>query len=275
MIEQEVEKEEFLESGLLEVYIMGLSNTEEAALVERMLEKYPELYDEKNAIELTLEDAAFANPIEPNPALFGKISNQIFQKENTSQEPKQESKLLVSPNRKGSYWNPLSMAASIGLVVCLSAIFYLYQQNKELHTASTLAKVEEVFLKGQVEELQKAQVQSSNFTNSIGQVGTRQIVLVSTQQKASKAIVFWNPENHKVWLVNAELPELPKDKQYQLWGIVGGKPTDAGVFDANPNASIAIELKSISKPQAFAVTIENRGGSASPTLSTLCLQASL
>ena len=46
--------------------------------------------------------------------------------------------------------------------------------------------------------------------------------------------------------------------------------------DANSGERmIAVELKSIDRPQALAVTVENRGGVASPTLSTLCLKADI
>jgi len=273
-----MEKAEFIESGLLESYVLGITNMNESALVEDMLAKYPDLKSEKESIEMALEQVAFENGIEPGAHVFDKLSNQLFSEEEVKNEiieEKQEAKIIPIHSQTPGFWKPLSMAASIGLLLVGAWAVTLNQQNSNLAEQSKIASVEQVFLNKKIEELTQRQQQASTFAQAIAQAGTRQIVLASTQQKPTKAIVFWNPENHTVWLVDTDLPQLPEDKQYQLWGIVGGKPIDAGVFDAIGGKAVAIELKAVAKPQAFAVTVENRGGSASPTLSTLCLQAAL
>ena len=200
-----------------------------------------------------------------------------FQDETNKTLPNKPAKARIIPitTQFGGYWKPFSIAASIGLAVVSVWAFKLNQENSRLGEESKLAGVEQVLLNRKIEELTQQQQQTSTFTQAIAQIGTKQVVLISTQQKPTKAIVFWNAENHTVWLVDTDLPQLPADNQYQLWGIVGGKPTDAGVFDSNGGKAIAIELKAISKPQAFAVTIEKSGGSVNPTLSTLCLQGTL
>ncbi|HEY4654886.1 MAG TPA: anti-sigma factor, partial [Cyclobacteriaceae bacterium] len=58
-----------------------------------------------------------------------------------------------------------------------------------------------------------------------------------------------------------------ENSQYQLWGIVDGKPVDAGVFDSDADG--LIPMQRIRGASAFAVTIEPRGGNQQPTLSTL------
>jgi anti-sigma-K factor RskA len=61
---------------------------------------------------------------------------------------------------------------------------------------------------------------------------------------------------------------LSLENQYQLWAIVDGKPIDAGVFDSN--LSGLVKMKDItSGASTFAVTIEPRGGSVSPSLHTM------
>jgi anti-sigma-K factor RskA len=62
----------------------------------------------------------------------------------------------------------------------------------------------------------------------------------------------------------------PAGKQYQLWAIVDGKPVDAGMIDLN-QPIVFQQMKTINSAQAFAVTIENVGGSATPSLETMCL----
>jgi anti-sigma-K factor RskA len=58
--------------------------------------------------------------------------------------------------------------------------------------------------------------------------------------------------------------------------LVGGKPIDAGVFEVTSSNTVIQRLnRQIEHADAFAVTIEKRGGSPTPTLSTLLAMASV
>jgi anti-sigma-K factor RskA len=59
------------------------------------------------------------------------------------------------------------------------------------------------------------------------------------------------------------------DHQYQLWALVDGKPVDLGVFDMRDGEVGLKNMKPIGVAQTFAVTLEPRGGSVSPTLEKL------
>ena len=83
----------------------------------------------------------------------------------------------------------------------------------------------------------------------------------------AKAVVYWNQRLEKVFLHTKFMAALPQDQQYQLWAIIDGQPVDAGTFDGNTDSFV--EMKNIAKADAFAVTIEKSGGSATPTLSTM------
>jgi anti-sigma-K factor RskA len=61
------------------------------------------------------------------------------------------------------------------------------------------------------------------------------------------------------------MPELPSDAQYQLWALIDGKPADLGVFNT-PKDKVFLKMKNTQKADAFAITIEKKGGSVSPTL---------
>lgn len=65
-----------------------------------------------------------------------------------------------------------------------------------------------------------------------------------------------------------DLPPLAADKTYQLWFIDSGRPVSAGTFavDARGKASLEVDnLASARRIQAWAVTIEPRGGVPQPT----------
>jgi mannose-6-phosphate isomerase-like protein (cupin superfamily) len=61
--------EDFKESGILELYVMGATSEAENSEVERMLGSHPELKQEIDQISLSLEAYALAHAVEPNPKL--------------------------------------------------------------------------------------------------------------------------------------------------------------------------------------------------------------
>jgi hypothetical protein len=61
-----------------------------------------------------------------------------------------------------------------------------------------------------------------------------------------------------VYLSSVKLPVAPEGKQYQLWAIVDGKPVDAGLLD---NPETFEKMKSLGNAQAFAISLEAKGGS--------------
>jgi anti-sigma-K factor RskA len=65
------------------------------------------------------------------------------------------------------------------------------------------------------------------------------------------------------------MPANDQAHQYQLWALVGGKPVDLGVFDVDTTSKEMKEMKSTALADAFAVTLEPRGGSTSPTMSEM------
>lgn len=81
-------------------------------------------------------------------------------------------------------------------------------------------------------------------------------------------MVYWNPDQQKVYVDAGQLPAPPAGKQYQLWALAGGQPVDAGMLQVNRQPGLQ-QMKPVGAAQAFAVTLEPEGGSASPTLEQL------
>jgi hypothetical protein len=70
------------------------------------------------------------------------------------------------------------------------------------------------------------------------------------------------------------LPALPPGRVYQLWTIAGTTPTGSGIFtpDAAGGASMTVPVPpGLPRPDAFGVTIEPAGGSATPTMPIVLL----
>jgi anti-sigma-K factor RskA len=84
-------------------------------------------------------------------------------------------------------------------------------------------------------------------------------------------IVHWNQDQKLAYIEVKYLPPPPAGKQYQLWAIVKGKPTDMGVLTLEPGENILKTVPFIANAQAFAVTLEDIGGSPVPTLDQMYL----
>jgi anti-sigma-K factor RskA len=81
---------------------------------------------------------------------------------------------------------------------------------------------------------------------------------------AAMAQVFWDTKTKYVYIADVSLPLAPSDKQYQLWAIVDGKPVDAGMLSDAKN--LAQKMKVFEKAEMFAITLEKKGGSPTPTM---------
>jgi anti-sigma-K factor RskA len=83
--------------------------------------------------------------------------------------------------------------------------------------------------------------------------------------------VVYEPTSGKLLLIASNLNPLPAGKTYELWILQpGGKnPLPAGTFapDSSGNASVVLaQAPADLTVQGFGVTIENAGGSSTPTL---------
>jgi len=82
--------------------------------------------------------------------------------------------------------------------------------------------------------------------------------------------VVYSAHNGKLLLTAQNLHPLPAGKTYELWILQPGgkKPLPAGTFapDSSGNASMILADEPANLPvQGFAVTVENAGGSETPT----------
>ena len=77
----------YIESGILELYVLGQLSAQECNEVEAMAAKHPEVKAEITAIELAMEAYAFENAINPSSNVEAKILAEIGSKP-VEKEPK-------------------------------------------------------------------------------------------------------------------------------------------------------------------------------------------
>jgi len=262
-----VDIKEYISSGIIEAYVLGSASEQERREVECLSSIYPELRKELDALSISLEKYAEANAVAPPSHLRDKIFAEI-----NSAEIKQEKssgkvipmEIIQKPSRQLTYW---LAAASIVLLIISSALFVqLSTKNSELVSAQQEKQKWEEALAKMSADSQKMQDQMAMLNNP----DNRKIMMKGTENHPSMlASVLWNSKNHEVYLSVNNLPQPPSDKQYQLWAIVDGKPVDMGVFDISSDSTMYHKMRAAENAQAFAITLENKGGSPVPTMSAM------
>ena len=89
------------------------------------------------------------------------------------------------------------------------------------------------------------------------------------KHSTASMLVAFSPTKKEVMIdmADLQLPENDLAHQYQLWALVGGKPVSLGVFDKSTADTAEMKkMQSIALAQAFAVTLEPKGGSVNPTM---------
>jgi anti-sigma-K factor RskA len=259
---------EYISSGIIESYILGLASPEEAGILECVMKNNAEVKAAFEEAQKTLEDLATAQAVTPPDDLRTKIWNKI-QQEQTPEEilpvfsadipaAKPQEEIRIHGN---SNWKAYAVAASILFLISVAGnIFWMKDQAK---TTQEIARME-TEKKNQDLAMQKMNQKMEMVSNP----DMKMVMLKGVEKHTdSKAMVFWDIKTKEVYLNAESLPKAPEGMQYQLWAIADGKPVSAGMYSEEKDSKVA--LANIPKAQAFAITLEKQGGSPVPTMENM------
>lgn len=266
--------EDYITSGILELYAAGGLTQPEREEVERRAATSPEIRQALDEACAAMEAYAGLYALRPRPDLKNKILQRI---ESLPQQAAREAggeapvRPLYPEKPKESAGYSWMLAASITLFLLSTlASFYFYTQWQRAEEKLTSVLASE-------------QALARNFTQTSLQLQRHQLMLALLRSPQLKTIrlqgvaahpgaslvVYWNPDRRQVYVDAPNLPAPPTGKQYQLWALLDGKPIDAGLIDLSGKIDSLQQMKDIGAAQAFAVTLEPAGGSKVPTLEQL------
>ena len=270
-----MEVKDIISSGLLELYITGLTSKEETLQVEQWAEQYPEVKKEIEELQDAMENYVMAEAIQPDESLKGKIlakiqaddsaKEKIFSSIHTStqeepfsvikaQEKNEDAKVYSIP----SYFK-WAVAASVILLIGSLILNYTFY-NKYQSTSKDLETAQQ--------QLQKQQQLADAMNKDMTVMTDRNAlnVVLNGTEKAPDALakIYWMKDKGDVYVDPTNLPQAPSGMQYQLWAIVDGKPVDAGMISTEKGIYHIQKMKSFGKAQAFAITLETAGGHPTP-----------
>ncbi|MEO6167960.1 MAG: anti-sigma factor [Chitinophagales bacterium] len=269
---------EYIESGVLDLYVSGLLSIEEMRDVEMKSCQNADIKTELVSLQSAMERFAFKYAVSPRPEVKEKVMKAIQVKSETAKivslSDKTTEKQLPSSEDKVKDIHSLKpvmlqllIAACVVLLAIMSGIAF-YFSNQFNQSQEQVAQLEEQQsgISRQVDNLQLALNQNVEKVQLLTDANTVRVTMKGTDKSpASIALIYWNSESKVVYLDIKALPPAAADKQYQLWFIdPKAGPVSAGVFDVKTGEI----MKMINAPAAaaFAVTLEPRGGSINPTM---------
>jgi len=248
--------DQILNSGLLELYVLGELSPTETLEMEAALQAYPELKEEIKQIENAIEKYAQIHGITPNEQVISQVINKLPNRSNLNSTT--ETRGSTSSGWSKWFWRILSVLLGIGLSVMLNQKSDLEQKNIDLNQ-----------LLADCQELQKGQQTRLELFNQLADKDNKILAVAATEKYPETQLYIYNNDvTDKNYLHVQNLPSINANQSYQLWSLKGeGDPIPLDVFQGDEGQFI--EISHEDNTNAYAITIEPKGGSPTPTLENL------
>lgn len=262
----------YITSGKLELFLLGDLSEQEGAEVVAMAAKFPEIRKELDE----LEDAMFAidelTGKTPSPAIKGKIFDSLesgFKIDpvgsNSATVASEAKVVLLSP------WKSFAVAASIVAVLASGvAIFYASKFYEKEQQFMALLQDQSV-LADNLNQVKLDFVQKESQLDKL-LAGDFKLVKLKGEslnmQKDASVNLFWDQGAQEVFVAVNNLNELSEEFDYQLWAIGDEGPIGIGLVNEGIKMTLQ-QMQAVAQAGTFAITIEPKGGSVSPTLDKL------
>lgn len=262
-------------SGILEEYVLGTLPEAKAQEVSLLIEKHPQLEEEVQEIEAALfaYSSAFAAGQEPQEDLLTAALSQL--PDTGKQGVEVSEQIGETPVRNLSPFQRYASIAAVGLLLFSVGLnLFLYSQWQNTSQELTAIQDQNNQVLAEIETLKARLNASDDLLAQMGDPKSQNIQLNGLDiAPESGVLISWNADSRKVLLVQQNLPPAPTDFQYQLWAIVDGKPVSAGLLEG-AGSQFMTQLAA-GEPVAFAITLEQKGGSETPTLDKMYVYGEL
>lgn len=239
----------FLDSDLLEKYLLGGTSTEETLQVERYIAMYPEVRDTYEELQDNLETYAKLHARKSPEGLKEIILNRIRNEK---------------AGRRKFY--RYAVAASIVAFVFAGSSYFFWNQNKTLQQENTIVnnkiKNLEQDMKVQLEDIRNQYIVLNNPNTK------RFDVNGNMKAKELKAVAYVNPVKKLSYINVSSLPQLPEDQCFQMWAEVNGELVNLGVIKQFEDKEKLLALPYADNAIGY-ITIEPQGGNSSPTVKNI------
>lgn len=255
--------QEYISSGIIESYAAGHLTEKENAEVESNLRKFPGIRTEYEKIQEIIYLTVSSNPKIPSSGVRDSLLNKV----NNAGKSIYNNDRRVNYRKSDNLYRYLMAACIVFFLISLAVNIYLLNKLSDAKREIAVLSDQKKIMVQENEAVTRKLSSASKDMEIMKDRNYKMIDLKGLEKSpGSNVLAFWNPQTGKVYIGVINLPVPPPDKQYQLWALSNGKPIDAGVMDVDPSDKSLHEMKSMEDAQAFAVTLEPKGGSVNPTM---------
>ena len=249
----------YIESGILELYVAGKLSEEENQEIYDLLQQHPELLQEVLEIENAIVKLTAA--VSPHAINFESFKGKLGDT---------DTKVVQLKPKKPNWISYTGWAASILLA---GGLLWTLNQKTELELQLQTAEIDKIYLETQIEDARTDLAATKNLLDIIRDKNMIAVPLGGQGDYASSfAKVYWNKVDNTIYLDAEGLPNAPEGKVWQVWSLTLNPltPTSLGTIeDFNTDDNKIFTIANTNESQAFGITLEPKGGSASPTMEQL------
>ena len=244
----------FLESGLLQKYVIGDTTVSETEKVEEYISNYPEVKSQFDLLQDNLEIISKFNAVEAPKDSLNNILESLDEKPVIT---------LHTNQRRVSIWYGIAASAAAILFATLTTFFYL--QNQQLLNENQVV-VDEIFdLRSDIDNTNsKLESVMKQFMRLNNPETEKYIIRGNKRAKNLKTVAYINPKEKTSMIEIVSLPQLPEEQCYQMWAQMQDKMVNLGILDVADR-----DLRSIPYTEnalSFNITIEPKGGNETATV---------
>ncbi|MBD0832372.1 anti-sigma factor [Aestuariibaculum sediminum] len=245
----------FLNSGLLEKYLLGETTVSETEMVETYISKYPEVQNAYNTLQYNLEVVAKTNAVEAPASILNSVLDEL------------DDAPVVTMKRRKNYksWYKYSIAASVAALLFAGTSYIFYNQNKKLSQENQIV-VDEIFdLRSDIEMNNK---KLDNLMQQFKQLNDpetyKYIMQGNNRAKNLKTVAYINPKDKTSMIDVVSLPQLPEEQCYQIWAELQDKMVSLGILSETDRQ--LRQLPYTENALGLNITIEPKGGNTTASL---------
>ncbi|MEO9510741.1 MAG: anti-sigma factor [Flavobacteriaceae bacterium] len=239
----------FLDSDILEKYLVGDTSKEENLKAERYIAMYPEVRNTYQELQENLE--AFAKMYaKKTPEGLKEIILHSAKKEQVA----------------GKKFFRYTIAASVAIMVFAGSSYFFWNQNKNLQKENTLVtnqiKYLEQNMKNQLEDVRNQFIVLNN-------PDTKRYTLNGKKEaRELKAVAYINPVKKLSYINVSNVPNLPENQCFQMWAEVNGELVNLGVIKQFDDKDKLLALPYAENAIGY-ITVEPKGGNTAPTVQNI------
>lgn len=244
----------FLESGLLEKYVIGDTTISESEEVESYISKYPEVQSMYNELQQNLEILSQIHAVEPPKGILQNILNDL-----------DDTPVVKMPTRKRKTVFIYSITSTAAALLFAALTGFLYYQNKQLMEEKQVV-VDEIFdLRNDIAKTNNRLKSVMKELMSLNDPETEKyIIRGNNRAKDLKTVAYINPKQKTSMIEVVSLPQLPDQQCYQMWAQMNDKMVSLGILD--PAIRDLKQIPYAENALGINITIEPKGGNETATL---------